>query len=100
MKLRFTARALADIAAIAAHIKRDSPAAADRALAAIEAATERLLRFPHLGRPTDEADVRELHVARWPYLIYYLTAGEEIILLHVRHAAQRPWSGSGEDEPA
>lgn len=100
MKLRFTARALADIAAIAAHIERDSPAAAERALRAIEASAERLLLFPLLGRPTDEADVRELHIARWPYLIYYRATGGEIILLHVRHAARQPWSGAGEDEPA
>ncbi len=91
MKLRFTRRALADIAGIAAYIRRDSPAAAHRALRALDAATGRLPTFANLGRPTDEPGVRELRVAHWPYIIYYRATAGEVVNLHVRHKARRPY---------
>jgi toxin ParE1/3/4 len=50
MKLRFTPRALENIAAIADYIRAHSPAAAQRLRAAIYESLQDLLLFPHVGR--------------------------------------------------
>lgn len=93
MKLRFTKRALSDLQAIIAHVQADNPAAAQRVGAALRATSDHLITFPHLGHPTDEDGVRELVVARMPCLIYYSMTPQEVIVLHIRHAARRPLAG-------
>jgi toxin ParE1/3/4 len=46
--------------------------------------------FPLLGHLTDENGVRMLSVVRYPFVIFYAIDGAtgEIVILHVRHAAQ------------
>ncbi len=50
MKVVFSRAAQADIADIHRHIALRNPAAAKSVVAAIEASTEQLARFPHSGR--------------------------------------------------
>jgi plasmid stabilization system protein ParE len=50
MKLRFTARAIENIGAIAEYIQAHSPAAANRVRAAIYESLQNLLLFPLAGR--------------------------------------------------
>ena len=50
MKLRFTPRAVSDIAAIADYIRERNPAAAERVRAAIIQSLQDLILFPQLGR--------------------------------------------------
>ena len=38
---------------------------------------------------TDEAEVRELTLARYPYKIYYEVVDDEVRVLHIRHARKR-----------
>jgi toxin ParE1/3/4 len=49
-----------------------------------------LASFRKLRHLTDEAGVRVLSVVRYPFLIFYAIdeAAGEIVILHVRHAAQ------------
>jgi plasmid stabilization system protein ParE len=42
---------------------------------------------------TEMPGVRELSVSRFPYKIYYELRGDEICVLHIRHARRRPWTG-------
>jgi plasmid stabilization system protein ParE len=39
-------------------------------------------------------DVRALYLGRHPYIVY--VDQDEISIVHIRHAAQRPWQGEGE----
>jgi toxin ParE1/3/4 len=91
MKLRFTPRALENIAAIADHIQARNPAAARRVRAAIYQSLQYLILFPHVGRLQQTEGVRKFVTRRYAYLIYYTVddAADEIIVLSVKHSAQR-----------
>jgi len=91
MKLRFTPRAAENIGAAADYIRARSPAAAQRVRAAIYESLQNLLLFPHVGRLQQTAGVRKIVTRRYGYLIYYVVdeAAEEIVILNVKHPAQR-----------
>ncbi len=59
MKLRFTPRAVANIAAIADYIRERNPAAAQRVRAAIYESLQDLILFPHVGRLQQAEGVRK-----------------------------------------
>ena len=90
MKLRFTPRAVSDIAAIADYIRERNPAAAERVRAAIIQSLQDLILFPRLGRAQTVEGVRKLATRRYPYLVYYRLdeAAEEIIILAIQHPAR------------
>jgi toxin ParE1/3/4 len=90
MKVRYTLRARADLEAIYEYLEKQQHTAAQRLKSAIERQIGWLIHFPYMAPTTDEAGVRELTVARYPYKIYYEVAGEEVRVLHIRHARRRP----------
>jgi len=48
-------------------------------------------RSQRLPGPTD---VRVVPLIRYPFKIFYTISGETLIILHIRHAARRPWGGN------
>jgi plasmid stabilization system protein ParE len=90
MKVRFTPRAFADLDVIRTYIHQYNPAAAGRVIALIEKIAMRLGEFPESGQRTDELDARIAFSPRYPYRIYYRISADEIVILHIRHAARRP----------
>ena len=91
MKLRFTPRALDDLAEIANYLKARSPSASAKVRASIYASLEQLLTFPDLGRRQRTEGVRKLVTRRYPYLVYYTVdaAYDEVFVLNVKHPARR-----------
>jgi toxin ParE1/3/4 len=75
MKLRFTRRAVQDLADIADYIRKQNPQAALRVRAAILESLQNLVLFPQVGRQQKVEGVRKLVTRRYPYLVYY-TADE------------------------
>lgn len=90
MKVRYTLRARADLEAIYEYLEKQEHTVAQRLKSAIERQIGWLIHFPYMAPTTDEAGVRELTVARYPHKIYYEVAGEEVRVLHIRHARRRP----------
>ena len=90
MKLRFTPRAVQDIAAIADHIRERNPGAAERVRAAILQSLQNLVLFPQVGRAQTIEGVRKLVTRKYPYLVYYRVdeAANEIIILTIQHPAR------------
>ena len=90
MRLRFTPRAVGDLAQIADYLKARSPASAITVRAAIYANLERLLVFPRIGRRQSTEGVRKLVTSRYGYLVYYTldSARDEIVVLAVKHPAR------------
>ncbi|HEX5232698.1 MAG TPA: type II toxin-antitoxin system RelE/ParE family toxin [Bradyrhizobium sp.] len=90
MKLRWSETALAEIDSIFSYISENNRSAAAAVVERIEGLATLLAEFPFVGHLTDEAPVRVLAVVRYPFLIFYTIddATDEIMVLHVRHAAQ------------
>lgn len=85
MKLRFTARARADLLAIGHYIARDKPGAAKRFVKRLQKRARDAAALPRSGRRVPEFggrdDIRE--VIERGYRIVYRIVGEEIHLLTV-----------------
>jgi plasmid stabilization system protein ParE len=78
------------LAAINRFIGRRSPMSADRTVTRIVGATRRFEKFPASGRVVPELgsqDIREVIVDS--YRVLYQYEGSDVLILAVRHAAQR-----------
>jgi len=93
MRVRYTLRAQADLDAIYTYLDQRTPSAALSVKHLIERRIASLADFPLAAPVTDDPDVRELTIVRYPYKVYYELSGEEVWILHIRHTARRPWSG-------
>ena len=90
MKVVYAPRALRDLENIVTYLAEQSPTAAARILTALKSSLTTLSYFPELGRLVDDAGHRRIPVPRHPYLIFYRIAGDEVLILHIRHASRRP----------
>jgi len=78
-----------DLEALRTYIAGENPMAAARIAGRISAATDRLARYPHLGRAGRQAGTRELVVPRTPYVVIYVLLEERLEIVRVLHGAQR-----------
>ena len=91
MKLRYSPRALGDLAAISDYLTERSPAGARAVEQAIRSTVSMLEQFPSGGRALRQRPgVRVMPTPRFPLLIFYETAADEVLILHIRHAARTP----------
>jgi toxin ParE1/3/4 len=90
MNLRFTPRAVENIASIADYLRDRNPIAAQRVRAAIFESLQNLVLFPLVGRLQQTEGVRKFVTRRYGYLVYYTVdeTAEEIVILSIRHSAQ------------
>jgi toxin ParE1/3/4 len=44
-------------------------------------------------------DMRVVHLVRYPFSVFYRIIGDTVRILHVRHAARRPWDHSEDEQP-
>jgi toxin ParE1/3/4 len=91
MKLRYSPRALGDLAAISDYLIERSPAGARAVEETIRTTVRMLEQFPSGGRALQQRpDVRVVPTPRFPFLIFYTTGADELVILHIRHAARAP----------
>jgi plasmid stabilization system protein ParE len=93
MRVRFTRPAQADLQRIHAYVSQRDPIAASRLVTQIVDRAWELGNVPHEGRETDEPNARVLVLPRLRYLVFYMIAGDELQITHVRHASRRRPSG-------
>jgi toxin ParE1/3/4 len=89
-RLKFTRRARDDLADIREYLLERSAVGADNVRAHIAGTLDYLADFPLIGRATDCPGVRVLPLRRYPYLIFYAVIGDDVVVLHIRHASRRP----------
>jgi toxin ParE1/3/4 len=94
MKLVWSRRAVAHLAALRRYIERDNPPAARDVAEQILRAVELLQTQPHMGRAGRVLGTRELVVSGTPFLIPYRVRGERLELIAVFHGRQN-WGASG-----
>lgn len=90
MRVRYTATALIEIDQIFSYIAEHSRSAAISFRERIERTVELLGEIPEMAQIADESGVRRTPVRSYPFVIFYAVAGDELVVLHVRHAAKRP----------
>src|SRR5262245_9464529 len=86
----YAPRALRDLQGIAAYLSQRSPSGTRNVLAAIKSGIDVLASFPKIGPPVDQAGHRRLPVLNYPYVVFYRIAGDELLVLHIRHTSQQP----------
>jgi len=85
----WSAAALANLHVIRAYLAQFNPTAATRLSERLILAGQSLRQFPERGRPVPGTAMREL-LSISPYIIRYRISGNRVIILRVRHGAQRP----------
>jgi addiction module RelE/StbE family toxin len=90
LKVRWSEEARRDRVEIVDHIWTDNPPAASRMDAVLEAAANRLVDFPHLGRTGAIPGTREFIPHPSYRLVYEITSSEIVILALVHTARQWP----------
>lgn len=92
MKVVYTPAALRDLAEIADWLTLHYPTIAPAIESRIRAAVERIGRWPESAqRSNKRPGVRVAAVGRYPYKIFYRITPDTVEILHVHHAARRPW---------
>ena len=95
MNLRYTPKALAELADILAYIAERSPQGARNVQARIQAITALLVQHPHSGQLTSDSGLRRIVTPPYPYLVFYEVTAEEVVIIGVRHGAREPEPPSG-----
>lgn len=87
-RLVFAEPGARDLDSIIDYIALDSPAGAEKVYRCIVEATDRLRRFPELGRPGRLPQTREFSISALPYLIVYEADAETVTVLAVFHTSR------------
>lgn len=90
MKIRWTERALSNLASIHAFVSGHSPAAAQKLATTLLQSAWRLEQFPQSGREGRLHGTREVVVSGLPYILAYRTLPDIIEILAVIHTS-RQW---------
>jgi plasmid stabilization system protein ParE len=89
MRVRFLPQAGAELEEATEYFRVRSPSAAEGFLAAVTAAQELLLRFPHSGPPL-RGNVRHILLRKYPYQLVYRVVGDDIRVYAVAHLKRKP----------
>lgn len=100
MRLRYTQPALADLDAILTYIAQHSPQGAERVQDRLRQRIELPLSHPEIGARTEDAAIRRLVAAPFPYLIFDELAEGDIVTHAVRHPlVTHPACRAGAERP-
>ena len=94
MRVRYTPRAFADREAIFDYLNQFDPQAVRRVKGFIKEKIASLSHSPRRARLVKELGVHALWLGRYPYIIFYRVSENEVSVIHIRHGARRPWTGS------
>ena len=90
MKVRYTRRALRQLAEILDYVDARSPQGAENIKRRLQAIIDLLADHPNSGRITSKPGIRRAVVRPYPYVIFYRPDATGIVIHGVRHAARRP----------
>ena len=96
MKVVYTAAALRDLDEIADWLAVHNPTIAPTIERRIRAVIEHIGRWPESARrSTKRPGVRVIPIGRYPYRVFYRVTDDAVEILHIHHAARRPWDEQG-----
>ena len=88
MKIRQLPRAVADLEEIWGWVAADDPAAANRLMERLSAATLRLAKFPESGRSRPDIGPGARSIVDGRYLILYRVGPDSVDIVRVVHGAR------------
>lgn len=91
MRVRYRALALADLESIFQYLNERSPTGAQHVLQALHNAINDISEHPFAAPQTSDPTLRVKILGRYRYKIFYSVADHTIEIIHIRHAARRPW---------
>jgi toxin ParE1/3/4 len=92
VKARYTDSALIEIEGAVSYLLERSRSAAAAFADLLDEAVARVINHPYSAEETEIRGVRRVYIRRFRYSLFYTVDREEIVILHVRHAARRwPW---------
>jgi toxin ParE1/3/4 len=82
--------AVEDVDRLRSFLDQNNPGAAQRALATIWTAVDRLQEFPDLGMPTPDADIRQLIIrfGASGYVVRYTALPPDILITRIWHGRE------------
>lgn len=99
MRVRYTEPAARELDAGISYFLEHAPSVVVDFADSIDRALTRLLDHPYSAEETEKRGVRRVYVRRFRYSIFYTVQGDDIVILHIRHAARRrPWEEPGGSE--
>jgi toxin ParE1/3/4 len=90
LKLRYTFRGAVELDKVLDSIAAQSPQGAHKVQKRIQTFITLLLQHPLAGQRVSKGLLRRVVVTPYPYIIFYRTTDDEIIIHGVRHAARNP----------
>jgi toxin ParE1/3/4 len=91
VKVRYTRRALRQLAEILDYIEARSPQGADNVKRRLQAVVDLLADQPNSGRLTGKDGIRRAVARPYPYVIFYRPDMSGIVIHGIRHVARRPF---------
>jgi toxin ParE1/3/4 len=92
MRLRYTDTASLDLDQGISYLRDNAPEVVADFADSIDNAVAQLIENPYLAQETEEPGVRRRYIRRFKYSIFYAIEGDELVILHIHHAARRwPW---------
>lgn len=92
MKVIYTDEALKDLDAIATWLIAHYPAVAPAVERRIRSVIKHIGQWPESSRRSVEREgVRVATLGRYPYKIFYRINDDRVEILHIHHAARKPW---------
>jgi toxin ParE1/3/4 len=94
MKAVFTDAALSDLDEILAYTATEYPSLVAPVEQRIRDVVARVETWPLSARLLeDPAGIHVVPLIRHPFKIFYRVEQDQILILHIHHAARRPWAG-------
>jgi toxin ParE1/3/4 len=98
MRVVVTSRARRDIEAAISFVETDHPAYARRLAQVVRATIQRIGERPYLGiRNVRAPHLRSRLVLGFPYRVHYDILTDAVRIIHIRHAARRPWDPTADE---
>jgi len=96
MRVRYSDTVARELVKGIEYLTRHAPAIAAEFADAIEQVVREITEFPFSAQETEKKGACRKYVRRFRYPVFYMVEGSEIVILHIRLAAQRlPWEDEG-----
>jgi plasmid stabilization system protein ParE len=90
MRVRYTEPAADDLEDIISYFHDVAPSVVADFADCIDDAIAKLVDNPYLVQETEKPGVRRWYLRRFRYSIFFTVEGDELVILHIQHAARRP----------